>query len=69
MAFDVKESSNVTIDILDLTGRVVSNVVNSVFDNGTVALTQDIRGLQSGLYIARVMSDNKVSSYKFNVVR
>jgi len=69
MAFDVNETSNVTIDILDLNGRVVKNVVSSVFDNGTVALTEDIRGLQGGLYIARVKSDARTSTYKFNVVR
>jgi hypothetical protein len=69
MAFDVNETSNVAIDIIDLNGRVVKNVVSSVFDNGTVALTEDIRDLQGGLYIARVKSDARTSTYRFNVVR
>lgn len=69
MAFDVKETSNVAIDILDMNGRVVKNVVNSTFGNKTVALTEDIRDLQNGLYIARVVSETKTSLYKFNVLR
>ena len=69
MAFDVKETSNVAIDILDMNGRVVKNVVNSTFGNKTVALTEDIRDLQNGLYIARVVSETKTSLYKFNVLK
>jgi DNA-binding cell septation regulator SpoVG len=68
MAFDVENSTNVSIDILDINGRVVKSVVNTMFDNGTVVLTEDIRNFQSGLYIARVVNDRKTSSYKFNVV-
>ena len=69
IAFDMQNTGNVAIDILDLNGRVVKNVVNTVFDNGTVAMTEDIRNLESGLYVARVISDKKTSTYKFNVVR
>jgi hypothetical protein len=69
MAFDVKETGNVAIDILDMNGRVVKNVVNSTFGNKTVALTEDIRDLQNGLYLARVVSETKTSLYKFNVLR
>lgn len=68
MAFDVENSTNVSIDILDINGRVVKSVVNTMFDNGTVALTENIRDFQSGLYIVRVVNDRKTSSYKFNVV-
>jgi hypothetical protein len=67
--FDVKETSNVSIDILDLNGRVVKNVINSTFSNEGVTNRVDIRDLQDGLYIARVKSDAKTSSYKFNIVR
>lgn len=69
MAFDVKSTGNVTIDILDMNGRVVKNVVNSTFGNKTVALTEDIRDLQNGLYLARVTSETKTSLYKFNVLK
>lgn len=69
MAFDVKETGNVAIDILDMNGRVVKKVVNSTFGNKTVALTEDIRDLQNGLYLARVVSETKTSLYKFNVLR
>lgn len=69
MAFDVKGTGNVAIDILDMNGRVVKNVVNSTFGNKTVALTEDIRNLQNGLYLARVVSETKTSLYKFNVLK
>ena len=67
--FDVTETNNVSIDILDLNGRVVQNVINSTFSNESYFDKVDIRDLQGGLYIARVKSDAKTSSYKFNVVR
>jgi len=69
MSFNVKEQANVTIEILDLNGRVVKNVANTVYNNEKVGIREDIRDLQSGLYFARVKSDAKTSSYKFNVVR
>lgn len=69
MAFDVTETSAVTIDVLDLNGRVVKNVVNNTFNNGTTALTEDISNLANGMYFVRVASENKVSTYKFNVVK
>lgn len=68
MAFDVETKSNVSIDILDITGRVVKNVVNGEFESGKVSLTENIRDLQSGTYITRVVSSNKTSTYKFNVI-
>lgn len=67
--FDVNETNNVSIDILDLNGRVVKNVINSTFSNESYFDKVDIRDLQGGLYITRVKSDAKTSSYKFNVVR
>lgn len=68
MAFDVEETSDVTIDILDITGRIVKTVVNSNYNKGRVALTENVSDLQSGTYITRVASSTKVSTYKFNVV-
>ncbi len=69
VTLDVKDNSNVSVEILDLNGRVVKNVLNSTYADQTINQTVDIRDLNSGLYIAKVKSDNKVSTIKFNVVR
>lgn len=68
MGFDVKDESNISIDILDLNGKVVKSVINDTFVAGTNYLTQDVRDLSTGLYLARVKSGNATSVYKFNIV-
>ncbi len=69
LGFDVKEESNVSIEILDLNGKVVKTVLNDVFTAGTVYHTESVRELSNGLYFARVRSGNATSTYKFNIVR
>lgn len=69
MAFDVNETANVAIDIMDLSGRVVKNVTNDSFNKGTASFRVDVRDIQSGMYLARLTNGAKVSTYRFNVVK
>lgn len=69
LGFDLKDQANVSIEILDLNGKVVQTVLNDTFLAGTTYHTESVSSLSNGLYFARVKSGNAVSTYKFNVLR
>jgi len=59
------ENPNVKIEILDLSGKMVS-VVNYTIDTNNIAvLHMDISNLPKGMYIARIESGSSVSNVKF----
>lgn len=69
LGFDLKDEANVSIEILDLNGKVVKTVLNDTFLAGTTYHTESVSNLSNGLYFARVKSGNAVSTYKFNILR
>jgi hypothetical protein len=54
--FDAKEPGRVTIDITDLSGRIVKEIYN---DNvsGKQTITANLNELSNGMYVARVTSN------------
>lgn len=53
---------NATIELLDISGRVVLSEANPQFDGGMATL--DMHGLSTGVYVVRVTTDNQVLSQK-----
>lgn len=61
--FDIPKSDFVTIDIYDITGKLVSSLMNEYKTSGTYEIKFDAAGLASGVYFCR-MSSNAFSDVK-----
>jgi len=62
--FNLTQNSNVTISIIDYTGKVINTTsVNSYQGNNTVTLSTN--ELNSGIYFARIVSNKSTKTIKF----
>jgi hypothetical protein len=52
--FDVKNSSQVRLQIFDVTGRMISEVLNQKFEPGTYEYNWDASGFSSGTYFYKI---------------
>ena len=68
ITFNMKQAELVTIDITDVNGSVVKNVVSETM-NGKQDLAVDMNDLSNGLYFARVTTASKTSVNKFTLVK
>lgn len=66
--FFLKENSDVEIDVLDVTGRVVSNLFFEKTQAGAYVKTFNTNGIANGNYIVRVKANGSVSNQKLNIV-
>lgn len=58
ISYNVDNSSNIAVKVLDITGKVVYQVNQGMVNAGTHSLTFDAANLTSGVYYVRVTSDN-----------
>jgi hypothetical protein len=66
--FTMKQPELITIDITDVNGSVVKNVLSETM-NGKQDLAVDMNDLSNGLYFARVTTASKTSVNKFTLVK
>lgn len=64
--FDLKKSSEVTIDITDLNGKRLIPVLTGKH-NGNVTKEINIAGLSQGIYLMRIEIDGRIATQKINV--
>lgn len=67
ISFNLINSANVIVDIVDLTGRVISNVMNENAQ-GIVTKTVNASSIAEGNYIVRINANGSLSQQKLNVV-
>ncbi|RKZ31454.1 hypothetical protein DRQ36_02025 [bacterium] len=67
--FDVAKAADVEIDIFDITGKKVATVVNEQLKPGKYVATWDGSGMPSGIYFARMTSDNYNATKKLMLVK
>lgn len=66
LVFDLKRSSEVTIDITDLGGKRLIPVLSGKH-NGSIAKEVNISGLPQGIYLMRIEIDGRTATQKINV--
>ncbi|NCP84256.1 MAG: T9SS type A sorting domain-containing protein [Bacteroidetes bacterium] len=62
--YDVPETGLVTIELFDITGRKVKNLVNGISRPGVFTATLNASSLSSGLYIYRMSLNSKIIAFK-----
>ncbi len=64
IVFQLSQFTEVSVRILDLSGKVVKEVVESNMPPGEIRIFTDISNLPSGMYITEVVTDNTKHSRK-----
>ena len=65
--FKMISNSKVSVDIIDLNGRIVKHIDPSETFSGINELPLDLSSLENGIYIVKLTSDNGVNSTKLVV--
>lgn len=64
ISFDMKESSDVSVDLMDVTGRTLDSRKLSANWNNTYNLKMDVREIPTGLYMLNIKTTHSVVSKK-----
>lgn len=69
ISFNLTESNSVKIDLIDLTGRVITNVMNESLPVGNISRTINTSSIAEGNYLVRINVNGTISQQKLTVVR
>jgi len=60
--FDLNKTENIKLQVFDITGKLVTTLVDEVKSPGSYTVSFDGSNLSSGTYIYRLQADNKIES-------
>jgi hypothetical protein len=69
VAFEVAKRSNVTLDVLDIQGRVVKTLAKGEYDRGYYRVKVDGESLPQGIYFVRLKVNGRDEVSKFLLVK
>lgn len=69
ITFEIDQALDVSLDIFDLTGRIVAQPAAGMHDQGVHIVRFDARNLASGVYIARLKAGQEVKLAKMVLVK
>jgi hypothetical protein len=68
VSFNIRETGRYTIQMLDLTGKVITEKI-AVIDNGAQVIPMNVRaGLAKGPYMVKVLSNSKKAVFTDKVI-
>ena len=67
--YELPVNGNVTLDIVDLNGRVIRTILDEYKQAGTYALTWSAKNVSSGIYFFRLQAENNVLLKKCVVLK
>lgn len=59
--FEIANRSSISLDIYNINGRLINNMVNGIFENGNYSIIWNPEGLVSGIYFIKISDCNCVS--------
>lgn len=69
IAIDLKEQSNLLIDVIDITGKQVAVISNDTKQSGNYNKQFNTEALPTGTYTIRINANGKTTTRQLNVVR
>jgi hypothetical protein len=67
--FSLTEQSNVSIEIVDMLGKVVKTVANKSLTAGTYEVPTNIAELASGVYLVKITTDNGTTTERLSIAK
>ena len=67
--FTLTEKAITDIEIMDITGRIVRQIVNESLPLGNNTKTIDVSNLDNGIYIIRLNTNGHMTQQKLNIIR
>ena len=69
IAFDVSKTTNLSIAIYDISGRLVETIANESFSPGKHSINWHANGLSSGIYFAKILSSSYSQTHKLMLMK
>jgi hypothetical protein len=69
MRMDLKQDANVSIEVIDITGKNVIQIAERSYEIGNHTLELPVNALPSGLYMVKINSGNSVVHRKLQVIK
>jgi hypothetical protein len=69
ISYDLKETKKVTIQLIDLNGKLVKNFISDTENSGSHTHLLDLNNISSELYFVRLLLDNKKITQKLIIVQ
>ncbi|MDR9367331.1 MAG: T9SS type A sorting domain-containing protein, partial [Balneolaceae bacterium] len=69
ISYSIPQQSDVLLEVYDLTGKLITTLVNETVSSGTHSVTFDAENLSSGVYMYRLQTANRVLSRKLTVIK
>jgi len=69
IAFELARAGEVTLEVFDITGRLVQRLVDGRMTEGTHEVTLDARDLPSGVYVYRLAAGEVIEAKKMILIR
>tara|TARA_B100000579_G_C22848698_1_gene865990 strand:- start:5088 stop:9638 length:4551 start_codon:yes stop_codon:yes gene_type:complete len=67
--YGVPKNDFINITLYDLNGRVINNLVNSFHSAGYYTLILQSDGLNSGIYLVKILSSNQLQTRKITIIK
>lgn len=69
MEFSLLQDEPVTIELIDISGHVISTIKDEIAAKGYHAVDINTAGVPAGMYIVRMKTGNSVSNYRLSVIK
>ena len=67
--FGLKKSENVTVEIVNVLGEIVSSINRGTLVAGEQNMKLNVENMNSGIYFVKVIAGNEVSTQRVSVIK